>query len=61
LTIYIEALNEPLYGWVKDFKPATLQDDIECTRDLNVEASKNKFTPKPPAFTRGRDTKKMDK
>jgi hypothetical protein len=61
LMIYTEALNEAFHGWVKDFKTATLQDAIEHTRDLTGEASKNKFTPKPPNFTRGRDTKKMDK
>jgi hypothetical protein len=61
LMIYTEALNDPLHGWVKAFKPATLHDAIEHTRDLTGAASKNKFTPKPPTFTRGRDTKKMDK
>lgn len=48
LMIYTEALNEPLCGWVKAFKPRTLQDAIERTRDLTGEPSKNKFTPKPP-------------
>jgi hypothetical protein len=36
--MYIEGLTEPLHGWVKDFKPITLQDAIERTIDLVGES-----------------------
>jgi hypothetical protein len=48
-------------GWVKDFKPITLQDAIECTRDLVGAANKNKFTPKPPMVQRVCDTRPVDR
>jgi hypothetical protein len=57
LMMYIEGLTKPVRGWVKDFKPITLQDAIEHTRDLVGAANKNRFTPRPPIITRGRDTK----
>jgi len=59
--MYIEGLIEPVRGWVKAFKPVTLQDAIEGTKDLVGAANKNKFTPRPPIIPRGRDTKQMDK
>jgi hypothetical protein len=61
LMIYTEALNEPLRGWVKAFKPTTLQDAIERTRDLIGAASKNKFTPKPLAITKSTGPRQFDK
>jgi hypothetical protein len=61
LMMYIEGLTEPMRGWVKPFKPVTLQDAIERTRDLVGAANKNRFTPKPPIIPRGRDTRPMDK
>jgi hypothetical protein len=32
--LFTEALTEPLRGWVKVFKPHTLQEAIVCTRDM---------------------------
>jgi hypothetical protein len=61
LMIYTEELNEPLHGWVKDFKPTTLQDAIERTRDLTGAASKNKFTPKSPVIDKPTGTRKFDR
>jgi hypothetical protein len=34
LMLYIDGLTEPVRGWVKAFKPVTLQDAIEHTKDL---------------------------
>jgi len=61
LMIYTEALNEPLRGWVKAFKPTTLQDAIERTRDLIGAASKNKFTPKSRVIDKPTGTRKFDR
>jgi outer membrane translocation and assembly module TamA len=61
LMMYIEGLTEPLRGWVKAFKPNTLQDAIERTKDLVGAAYKNKVTPRPPVIPRGRETRQVDK
>jgi len=34
IMLFVEALDEPLRGSVKAYKPTTLQDAIERTRDL---------------------------
>jgi hypothetical protein len=59
--IYIEALNDPLSGWVKDFKPTTIHDYIERTRDLTGATSKNKFTPKPPVINKPTGPRQFDR
>jgi hypothetical protein len=51
--MYIEGLNEPMRGWVKYFKPVTLEYATECTQDLVGEANKNMFTPRAPIITMG--------
>jgi hypothetical protein len=61
MMLFSEGLTEPLHGWVKDFKPTTLQDVIWKTRDLEGATSKNKFTPRPPLAPRGRDQRVVDK
>jgi hypothetical protein len=61
LMLFIEGLTKPVKGWVKAFKPITLQDAIERTMDLIGEANKNRFTPKPPMIQRGRVTRPVDK
>ena len=45
---------EPLKGWVKAFKPTSLQEAIWKTRDLGPTA-KPKFIPIPPLNNGGRD------
>jgi hypothetical protein len=45
--LFIEGLLEPLHGWVKDFKPETLQDAIVRTRDMEGKSLKPKFSPNP--------------
>jgi hypothetical protein len=61
MMLFSEGLTEPLCGWVKDFKPNTLQDAIWRTRDLEGAASKNKFIPRPPIAQRGKDQRIVDK
>ena len=41
--LFIEALTKPLHGWVKAYKPSTLQDAINITRDLQDSVPKNRF------------------
>jgi hypothetical protein len=59
--IYTVALNEPLHVWVKDFKPTTLKDVIEHTRDLIGASSINKFTPKPLVINKTIGPRKFDR
>jgi len=40
--LFTEALTKSLRGWVKAFKPHTLQEAIVCTRDMG----KSVMTPK---------------
>jgi hypothetical protein len=40
IMLFTEGLKEPLRGWVKEYRPHTLQDAILCTRDLAYSASK---------------------
>jgi hypothetical protein len=54
MILFIEGLMEPLKGWVKAFKPTSLQEAIWKTRDLGP-AAKPKFIPRPPLNNGGRD------
>ena len=45
--LFTEALTDPLRGWVKSYKPVTLQDAISRTRDLQDSVPKNKPAQKP--------------
>jgi hypothetical protein len=47
IMLFIEGLIERLRGWVKAYKPHTLQDAILCTRDLADSVSKTKPFSKP--------------
>jgi hypothetical protein len=57
IMLFIEGLTEPLRGWVKAYKPHTLQDVILRTRDLVDLASKTKPFSKPFVPQRDRDRK----
>jgi hypothetical protein len=61
LMMYRKELTEPLRGWVKAFKPKTLQDSIEHAIDLVGIASRNKITPTPLVIQRGKETRQVDK
>jgi hypothetical protein len=54
MILFTEGLMEPLKGWVKAFKPTSLQESIWKTRDLGP-AAKPKFIPRPPLNSGGRD------
>jgi hypothetical protein len=55
--LFTEALIEPLRGWVKAFKPHTLQEAIVCTRDLGDSVMKPKTFTKPFVPQRDKDQK----
>ena len=42
IMLFMEALFEPLRGWVKAYRPITLQDSISRTLDLQDFVPKNK-------------------
>ena len=46
IMLFIEALTEPLWGWVKSYRPTTLADAIRRTRDLQDVVPKNRFPPR---------------
>jgi hypothetical protein len=54
MMFFTEGLMEPLKGWVKAFKPTSLQEAIWKTRDLGL-AAKPKFIPRSPFNSGGRD------
>ena len=55
--LFTEALTEPLRGWVKAYKPPTLQDAISRARDLQDSVPKNKFPLKTNFPIRDKDKK----
>ena len=46
IMLFIEALTEPLQGWVKSYRPTTLADAIRRTRDLRDAIPKIRLPPK---------------
>jgi hypothetical protein len=57
IMLFTEGLTEPLRGWVKAYRPHTLQDAILRTRDLADSASKTKPFSKPFVPQKDRDRK----
>ena len=55
--LLIEALTEPLRGWVKAYKPPTLQDAISKARDLQDLVPNNRFLLKTNFPVRDKDKK----
>jgi hypothetical protein len=55
--LFTEGLTEPLRGWVKAYRPHTLQDTIRCTRDLADSVPKIKPFTKPFVPQRDGDQK----
>jgi len=53
--LFTEGLTEPLRGWVKAYKPTSLQDAVSRARDLQESISKPKFTPRPNFPTKFND------
>ena len=56
IMLFTEGLAESLRGWVKAYKPATLQDAIGRAKDLQDTVLKNRFPPKPAFPPKGKDT-----
>jgi hypothetical protein len=54
--LFTEGLVEPLKGWVKDFRPPTLQDAIRKTQDM-VDTTVIKAPVKPFIPQKGQATK----
>ena len=54
IMLFTEALTEPLRGWVKAYKPSTLQDVISQVRDLQDSVPKNRFPLKTNFLVRGK-------
>jgi hypothetical protein len=53
--LFTEGLIEPLRGWVKAYKPTTLQDAVSRARDLQESVPKPKFTSRPNFPTKFND------
>jgi hypothetical protein len=57
IMLFTEGLTEPLRGWVKAYRPPTLQDVILHTRDLVDSMPKTKTFSKPFVPQRDQDKK----
>jgi hypothetical protein len=57
IMLFTEGLTEPLRGWVKAYRPHTLQDAILHTRDLADSVPKTKPFSKPFVPKKDRDRK----
>jgi hypothetical protein len=57
IMLFTEGLTKPLRGWVKAYRPPTLQDAILHTRDLVDSVPKTKTLSKPFVPQRNRDRK----
>jgi hypothetical protein len=55
--LFVEGLTEPLRGWVKAYKPTTLQDAVSRTRDMQDVVPKSRFPPKPTFPQKSKETK----
>ena len=58
---FTEALTEPLQGWVKYYRPTTLADSINRTRDLQDVVRKNRFPPRTNVPIKAKDRKPWPK
>ena len=54
IMLFTEALINPLRGWVKAYKPITLQDVISRTRNLQDFVPKNKPPQKPTNLSKNK-------
>ena len=57
IMLFTEALTEPLRGWVKAYKPPTLQDAISRAKGLQDSVPKNRFPLKTNFPVRDKDKK----
>ena len=56
--LFTEGLVEPLKGYVKTHKIATLKDAMNLTRDMQNPLPKTKYPPKPTFPSKFKDDKK---
>ena len=61
IMLFSKALTEPLCGWVKAYKPSTLQDAINRTRYLQDSVPKNRFSVKTNFPIKDKDKKPFQK
>jgi hypothetical protein len=61
IMLFTEGLTEPLRGWVKAYRPPTLQDAILRTRDLADSVPKTKTFSKPFVPQRDQDRKPLQR
>jgi hypothetical protein len=59
IILFIEDLTKPLRGWVKAYRPHTLQDAILRTRDLADSVPKTKTFSKPVVPQEDQDRKPL--
>ena len=57
IMLFKEALTKPLWGWVKSYRPTTLEDAIIRTRDLEDGLPKNRFPPRTNFPIKDKDRK----
>jgi hypothetical protein len=55
--LFVVGIIEPLRGWVKSYKPTTLQDAVGCTRDMQDVVPKRRFPLKPTFPQKRKGTK----
>ena len=55
IMLFTEALSEPLHGWVKDYRPITLQEYISRTLDLQYSMPENKMPQKPTNLPKNKE------
>ena len=55
IMLFTEALSEPLRGWVKAYRPITLQDAISRTLDLQDSVPKNKQPQKTTSLPKNKE------
>jgi hypothetical protein len=61
IMLFTEGLTEPLRGWVKAYRPHTLQDAILRNRDLVDSVPKTKTLSKPVVPQENQDRKPFQK
>jgi hypothetical protein len=61
IMLFTEGLTKPLKGWVKAYRPQTLQDAIRRTRDLADSVPKTKPFTKPFIPQRDKDQKNLQR
>ena len=55
IMLFMEALSEPLCGWVKAYRPITLQDTISRTLDPQDSMPKNKHPQKTTSLPENKE------